>query len=263
MSTSQWAVFPYQHASFLYDAEGLRQQWSRLHAGDAEPWPRKPALIDAWRLFHAGEFRAAHEAGISAAESGNYAGLTVANKAQAVYAHYLERQDKAKQAMFLAVAERAARHQGLDPENPNAYYWQAYALGRHAQSIGVAKGMGQGLGPKILSALGMTIELANKHADAHMALGTFHAEVVGKVGRLIGRTQGADVATGVAMFQRVLSLNPHSPIAMVERANGLLMLEGEKRRTEVEALFIDAAAAEPRDALECLGVELARDRLDE
>jgi tetratricopeptide (TPR) repeat protein len=261
--SQKWAAFPYQHASFLYDVEGLRQNWSRLHGCDAEPFPRKPALIDAWRLFHAGEFQAAHEAGISAAEAGSYAGLTVANKAQAIYAHYVERKDKKRLELFQSVAERAVRHQALDPEAPNAYYWQAYALGRYAQSVGVAKGLGQGLGPKILSALGMTIELAPKHADAHMVLGTFHAEVIDKLGRLLARTQGADTATGIAMYQRVLSLNPHSPIAMIERANGLLKLEGEKRRQEAETLYVDAAAAEPKDALECFAVELARDRLDE
>ena len=39
------------------------------------------------------------------------------------------------------------------------------------------------------------IALAPRHADAHIALGAFHAEVIAKVGKLLGRTQGADCVT--------------------------------------------------------------------
>ena len=256
-----WAHFPFEQIAFLYDAESLRQQWPRLHAGDTEPWPRKPALVDGWRLFHAGRFQAAHVAGLVAAEAGNHSGMALANKAQACQAYYLERDPKRKQAMYLAVAERAVRHQTLDPEHPNAHYWQAYALGRRAQALGLAKGLGRGLGARLVGALKTTIELAPQHADAHLALGTFHAEVLDKVGRLIGRTLGADAAKGLALLQRAAALDPPNPIAMIERAHALLLLDRDAARAD--ALYVDAAAAEPLDALEFLGVELARDALDE
>ena len=260
---SPWSAFPYQHATFQYDAQTLKSLWPRLHAGDAEPWPRKPALVEAWRLFHAGAFQAAHVAGLNEAEAGNYAGLSTANKAQAIYAHYLEPKEKVKQQMFLEVAERAVRHQTLDPDNPNAYFWQAYAIGRYAQGHSVITSLSQGLGHKFMKALEMAIELAPRHADAHMALGAYHAELIHKFGRLLARARGADVATGLAMYERALALNPQSPIAMMERANGLVMLEGEKRQEEADGLYIDAASSEPRDAMEWLAAEQAKDELDD
>lgn len=256
---AKWTAFPYDGSEYTYDAKALKKHWARLHAGDAEPWPADDAVQAAWALFHAGEFQKACEAGLKAGG----AGITVANKAQAIYANYLEKSEKNKLAMFQEVAARAEAQQAAEPKNPNAYYWQAYALGRYSQGISVAKALAQGLGAKVKSALELTIKLAPKHADAHIALGTFHAEVIDKVGKLLGRTQGADAATGIKMFKDALKLNPTSAIAMVEYANGLVMLEGDKRMAEAEKLYADAAACTPMDAMERLDVEMAKEELEE
>jgi hypothetical protein len=127
----------------------------------------------------------------------------------------------------------------------------------------VAKALAQGLGTKVKGALETTIGLAPKHADAHIALGAFHAEVIDKVGKLLGKTQGADTATGLKMFEQALKLNPTSAIAMIERANGLVMLEGDKRLKEAEKLYADAAACEAMDAMELLDIELAKEELED
>jgi hypothetical protein len=164
--------------------------------------------------------------------------------------------------MFLEAAERAEAQQAAEPKNANAWYWQAYALGRYSQGISVAKALAQGLGGKVKARWKPTIKLAPKHADAHIALGSFHAEVIDKVGKLLGRTQGADAATGLKMF-KALKLNPTSAIAMIEYANGLVMLEGDKKMKEAEKLYADAAACTPMDAMERLDVEMARSELEE
>jgi hypothetical protein len=256
---AKWTAFPYDAADYRYDAATLKKQWARLHLGDAEPWPKDEAVQAAWALFHAGEFQKAHDAGLKA----EGAGITVANKAQAIYANYLEKSEKNKLAMFMEIAERAAAQQAEDPKNANAYYWQAYALGRYSQGISVAKALAQGLGSKVKSALETTIQLAPKHADAHIALGAFHAEVIDKVGKLLGKTQGADAGTGLKLYKEALKLNPGSAIAMVEYANGLVMLEGDKRMAEAEKLYADAAACTPMDAMERLDVEMAKAELEE
>ncbi|HET9977427.1 MAG TPA: hypothetical protein VFQ20_08335 [Burkholderiaceae bacterium] len=254
---AKWTAFP--HALFDLDAAAVKKQWARLHAGDAEPLPKDAKVLDAWVLFHRGEFQKAHDAGLKAGG----AGITVANKAQSIYANYLEKSEKTKLAMFQEVADRAEAQQAEEPKNANAYYWQAYALGRYGQGISVAKALAQGLGAKVKSALETTIKLAPKHADAHIALGSFHAEVIDKVGSLLGRTQGADRATGLAMFQQALKLNPKSAIAMTEYANGLVMLEGDKKMKDAEKLYADAAAIVPADAMEMLDVEAAKAELDD
>ncbi|NCT82988.1 MAG: hypothetical protein GXC94_07605 [Comamonadaceae bacterium] len=256
---AKWTAFPYDNSAFVYTPATLKKHWARLHAGDAEPFPKDADVVQAWIHFHAGDFQAAHDAGLAAGG----AGITVANKAQGIYANYLEKKEKVKLEMFLAIAERAEAQQAEDPKNANAWYWQAYALGRYGQGISVAKALAQGLGSKVKTALETTIRLAPKHADAHIALGAFHAEVIDKVGKLLGKTQGADAATGLKMFEQALKLNPTSAIAMIERANGLVMLEGDKRMKEAEQLYADAAACEAMDAMELLDIELAKEELEE
>ncbi len=175
---AKWTAFPYDNTGFVRDVAALKKQWARLHLGDAEPLPKDDKVLAAWALFHAGEFQKACEAGLKAGG----AGITVANKAQAIYANYLEKSEKTKLVMFEEVAQRAQAQAEEDPKNPNAHYWMAYALGRYSQGISVAKALAQGLGGRVKSALETTIKLAPKHADAHIALGTFHAEVIDKVG---------------------------------------------------------------------------------
>jgi len=210
-------------------------------------------------VFHAGEFQKAFDAGLKLGGDG----ITLANKAQSIYANYLEKSEKTKLGMFQEVMARAEAQAAAEPKNPNAHYWMAYAIGRYGQSISVAKALAQGLGTKLKTALETTIELAPKHADAHIALGAFHAEVIDKVGSLLGKTQGANKATGLAMFQQALKLTPASAIAMVEYANGLVMLEGDKRMKEATKLYEDAAAVEPQDAMERLDVEMAKAELED
>ena len=254
---AKWTAYPYD--LFDLDAAAVKKQWARLHAGDAEPLPKDAKVLDAWVLFHRGEFQKAFDAGLKAGG----AGITVANKAQAIYANYVEKSEKTKLAMFQEAAARAEALQAEEPTNANAYYYPAYALGRYSQGISVAKALTQGLGSKVKSALETTIKLSPKHADAHISLGTFHAEVIDKVGSLLGRTQGADKATGLKMYQQALKLHPQSAIGMVEYANGLVMLDGDKKMKEAEKLYADAAACKPADAMERLDVEMAKEELED
>ena len=256
---AKWTAFPHDKSDYTYDAAALKKNWARLHAGDAEPLPKDDKVLAAWALFHAGDFQQAYDAGLKAGG----AGITVANKAQAIHANYLEKSEKAKLAMFLEVGERAEAQQAAEPKNPNAWYWQAYAIGRYSQGISVAKALAQGLGSKVKSALETAIKLAPNHADAHIALGAFHAEVIDKVGSLLARTQGASKDAGLSMFRTALKLNPTSAIAMVEYANGLVMLEGEKKMKEATKLYEDAAACTPMDAMERLDVEMAKAELED
>jgi tetratricopeptide (TPR) repeat protein len=256
---SKWTAFPHDAAEYRYDPVTLKKKWARLHAGDTEPLPKDDKVLAAWALFHAGEFQKAFEAGLKAGG----AGITVANKAQAIYANYLEASEKTKLAMFQEVAARAEAQAVAEPTNANAHYWMAYALGRYSQGISVVKALAQGLGSKVKVGLETAIELSPKHADAHIGLGTFHAEVIDKVGSLLGRTQGASKDAGLKMFREALRLNPKSAIAMIEYANGLVMLEGDKKMAEAEKLYADAAACNAADAMEKLDVEMAKSELEE
>lgn len=253
-----WTAFPHA-GEYGFDADSVRRHWSRLHGGDAEPLPSDVRLLDAWALFHNGEFQKAMDAGLKLGLSG----LTLANKAACIYATYLEQKENVRLDLYREVAERAEAHAAQDPDNPNAHYWHAYALGRYSQGTSVAKALAQGLGTRVKTSLERTITLQPRHADAHIALGAFHAEVIDKVGSLIGSmTYGARKDVGLNLFEKAMRINLQSALAMVEYANALLMLEGDQKRREATRLYRQAAACTPLDAAERLDVEMARAELD-
>ena len=259
----KWTRFPFDAAPYRHDAGSLAPLWPRLHMGDVEPWPDDPRVVAAWCAFHAGDFETAVKRGLAAHARGAPAGLTVANKAQAMYATYLEEHEETRRALLLEVADRAARRTREDAADTNAWYTLAYALGRHAQSLSVAMALAQGVGLRVKHALETTLRLAPRHADAHVALGAFHAEVIDKVGALLGLAQGASRDAGIAAFRTALKLNPSSAIARVEAARGLVMLEGARRQEEATRLLEEAAAHVPLDATEHLDVERAKAELED
>lgn len=255
-----WTEFPFPEKEYVYTAASLKKNWARLHAGDAEPFPEDKKVQDAWIAFHAGEFEKARKLGIAAGG----AGVTVANKAQAIYANYLEDDEDKALAHFEEVAKRAEAQQAQEPKNANAYYWHAYALGRYSQGISITKALAQGLAGKVKDSLSATIKLAPNHADAHIGLGTYHAEIIDKVGAMIGgMTYGAKRDLGIAAFKKALELNPESAIARIEYANGLVMFDAKKGLKQAEELYGEAAECEPLDAMERLDVEMALSELED
>jgi len=256
---AKWTAFPHA-GDYAFDATSLKKHWARLHTGDAEPLPKDTDVLKAWALFHSGEFQKAAEAGLKAGGDG----ITVANKATSIYATYLEPKEKTKLDLFMEVAAQAQAQAEAQPQNANAWYWHAYALGRYSQGISVAKALAQGLGSKVKESLEKSIKLSPQHADARIALGAFHAEVIDKVGSLIGgMTYGAKKDTGLKLFQEALKLNPGSAIAMIEYANAMVMLEGDKKMKDATKLYEQAAACSPADAMERLDVELAKAELED
>jgi hypothetical protein len=133
---------------------------------------------EAWRLYHQGEFRKAWEAGLAA----GFDGYNAANKAAMIFATYLEDDGNRKLGLFQTISARCDELQQVQPQNANAYYFQSYALGRYSQGISVLNALRQGLGGRIKVGLETALKLEPKHAEAHSALGAYHAEVVDKVG---------------------------------------------------------------------------------
>lgn len=251
---AQWTAFAHT-GDYPFDVARTQAQWTQLHAGDQEPLPQDARVLKAWALYHSGAFQEAAEAGLQAGP----AGMSVANKATCIYANYLEPKERARLALFLTVAERATAQATAEPGNVSALYWQAYALGRYSQGISVAKALAQGVGDKVKSALETAILLQPMHAEARIALGAFHAEVIDKVGPLIGTmTYGVKKEISLALFQQSLRLTPQSAIAMMEYANALVMLEGDAGMARATQLYERAARTEPQDAMEHLDKELAR-----
>jgi len=254
MNKETWKKFPYADKAFSHAGAALRRNWERLHRGDREPFPDNAAARDAWRAYHSGDFARAVDIGLHAGSSG----INAANKAAMIYAHYLEDDEAARLRLFQDICKRCVALQEAEPGNANAWYIQAYALGRYSQGISIVKALAQGLGGKVRDSLERALELQPRHADANIALGTWHAEIIGKVGSMVGGlTYGAKKDTAERHFRAALELNPDSSIARTEYANGLVLLFGRSRAKDVDRLRAEAAACTAADAMERLDLEAA------
>lgn len=276
---SAWTPFPYPDPAFDYAGPALKKAWPDLHAGDQEPFPDRAraaslvaacapdedpetlanALQQAWRDFHAGRFQAAFETGVALGA----AGVSVAVKAIGIHATHLVADSRQRLERYRQAVELAATALDALPDEANSHYRYAYALGRYSQEAGVVEALKGGLAGKIRRALERALELAPKHAEAHTALALYHAEVIAKMGSLIGgMTYGAKAAEAEKHIAAALGLTPKAPIVHLEHANLLLLLEGEKGEDAAAAAYERAAKCRPRDAMEALDAAWAAEQIE-
>lgn len=280
--SSAWAPFPHDAKAFQFAGDALKKAWPKLHAGDCEPYPdakRAAALLkaagksapkldaealaatlqDAWRAFHRGDFQQAFESG----EALGPVGASVAVKALGIHATYLVEDE----------AERLRRHElggklaeaaiKALPEEANSHYRHAFALGRYSQGISIAKALKLGIAGKVRASLDAALELAPKHAEAHMALALYHAEIVGKIGAMIGGlTYGAKASEADKHIREALKLTPASPIAHVEHGNLLLLLDARRNEDAAAEAYEKAGKCKPLDAMETLDAAWARAQIE-
>jgi tetratricopeptide (TPR) repeat protein len=259
---------------------GLEDHWAALHKGDMEPYPSvsrvsraaKPnaafaewvdahggarevaeGVQNAWRQFHGGNFVEA----IALGSKWGALGATAANKAATV--HSLQARGPEPRRLLDAAIARGESAVASLPNYANAHYMLAFALGRISQRISIMKALADGLATRVRAHLEATLALEPRHAEAHVAFGLYHAEIVAKIGSMLaGLTYKASREGAIEHFERALKLIPDSPIAKIEYANGLLLLDAARYRDQADELYARAAAWEPTDAMEKLDVELAR-----
>ncbi|TNJ34694.1 hypothetical protein [Arenimonas terrae] len=280
---SSWAKFPHDAKAFDYAGDKLKKAWPALHAGDTEPFPddkRAAALIkaagkaaprgldaaglaealqDAWRAFHRGDFQQAYQAG----EALGPVGASVACKALGIHATYLVDDEAEQLKRYEQVGKLAEAAIAALPDEANSHYRFAFGMGRYSQGISIAKALKMGLAGKVRKALEATLERSPKHAEAHTALGLYHAEIIGKIGALVGgMTYGAKASEAEKHLATALKLTPDSPIAHIEHGNLLLLLHGEKKEDAAASAFEKAGKLKPRDAMEKLDAEFAKSQLE-
>ncbi len=267
---------------FDYEPKQLHQLWDKLHRGDLEPWPEAKSLArlathergfcdwleaaggaadaaqhlqDAWRKFHAGDFAGAIKHGATLGALG----AVVANKAAAIHSLNSKRGTALRLELLQDASKRAEAAVAQLPEHANAHYTLALVLGRYSQDISIMKAVAAGLATRVKHHLERTLALEPRHAEAHVALGLFHAELIGKLGGLAASfTYGASKDKAFEHFKRALKLAPASPIVHIEYANGLLLLDPARGREQAEELYAEAAALTPIDAMEQLDVARAQ-----
>lgn len=244
------------------DLSALQTHWKELHQSDTEVWPHTDAVQQAWLSFHRGQFDKAVELGLAAGQSG----LNVANKAQSIVARHLETQERQRMALLQAVVDRAGGQLMILGSPPaalaRAHFWRGHALAQLCQGMNVAKALALGLSLQAKTHLELAVALAPHHADAHLALAGFHADLIDKVGPLIAQlSYGASARSALDLMTRASALRARSVMGLIEQARALVMLQGQNALSQATALYEQAARLRPLDAAEQLEVELARAEL--
>jgi len=263
-----------------FSEDGLEDRWTKLHKGDREPYPdatrvtrlakQRPEFAawvetqggaakvaagvqEAWRRFHSGDFSGA----IAIGSKLGALGATAANKAAGI--HSLELTGDEPIRLLDAAIARGEKAVASLPDYANAHYMLSLALGRYSQRISILKALANGIATQVRAHLDTTLKLEPRHAEAHIALGLYHAEIIAKIGALLaGLTYQATAEAAIEHFRQAIKLAPDSPIAQIEYGNGLLLLHGNTSREQAHELYARAAAFEPKDAMERLDVERAR-----
>ena len=280
---SSWAKFPHDQKTYDFSGDKLKKAWPALHSGDGEPYPddkRAATLIkaagksapkslsaedlasqlqQAWAAYHHGDFQQAFEL----SEALGPVGASVACKALGIHSTYLvddegEQLKRFEQAGKLAEAAMVAL-----PNEANSHYRYAFAMGRYSQGISIVKAIKLGLASKVRKALEKTLELSPKHAEAQTGLALYHAEIINKIGAMIGgMTYGAKASEAEKLMTSALKLVPDSPIAHLEHGNMLMLLYGDKKEDAAANAIEKASKLKPKDAMEKLDAEHAKAQLE-
>jgi len=281
MIKGKWAKFAHPDKAFDYAGDRLAKNWAKLHVGDAEPLPEvkrigalvkqtkapkagdaqelSDALGEAWRAYHRGDFERAYKDGVALGAFG----AVVACKALGIHANYLVSDAKDQLDRYAHVAELAESAIAQLPGEANAHYFRAFAYGRMSQLVPMAKALSQGLVGKVRESLDRTLKLAPQHAEAHLALAVYHAEIVSKVGGMLASlTYGAKAASAHDLLAKAIKLAPASPIVYLEQGHILRMLGGAKADDAAAAAYAKAAAIKPIEAMQALDVIAARELIE-
>lgn len=235
----------------------LKNRWLELHQADLAQIPSGD-LLDAWLTFHNGHFAQAAKMGRGL----GIKGLPVLLRSVVAYTDYVCEDDKVSTKLL-----HDAYHYGVETSEDshfdyNCEFTTALTMGRYSQSISVTKALHQGMGGKIKSRLTSVLEHQPEHAEAHIAMAMYHAEVINKVGATLGGiTYGAKAKSALHHIEQALSLAP-TAINLIEAGNAYILLKEKDAVKKATKLYQQAADMKPLDALQAMDIDFAQSQLD-
>ncbi|MFC5849377.1 hypothetical protein [Deinococcus petrolearius] len=152
-----------------------------------------------------------------------------------------EAQKKALLQQAQAYAQKAL---AVTPNSALAHFQLAAAEGRLAQFQGLLQSAS--LASSVKRHLDRAIALDPGMANAYVALGLWHANLVNKLG-LVAGLKGASRGAVVPNFQKAVALEPGNPAHRVEYANALLLLDRSRHRAAASEQLRVALTLTPAD----------------
>ncbi len=233
----------------------LLASWAELHAADLADEPSGD-LLSAWLMFHNGHYADAAKA----AQKLGAEGIPVLIRSVVAYTDYIcEDEDECVDLLeqVYLLGEEAS------DSNAQCHFPTALAMGRYSQSISITKALAKGLGGKVKSLLTAVLDSQLNHAEAHLAMAMYHAEIIDKVGATLGSlTYGAKPKIAYQHMEQALELVPNA-INLIEAGNAVLLLKGDKGMNDATAYYERAAEVTPLDALQKMDVDFAASQLEE
>lgn len=247
---------------YFYAGEKLKAQWHKLHSDDAIDYPSAdniqillapymgteleaealPLNFDgdytalaikvqqAWRLFHAGQYKDAY----TLANTLGLAGLLPKLRSLAINHHYFVDSRKERQATFAALIREIERVQTkYRLESAPVYLLKAFAIGRYGQEISPVSAFAKGLGGKLKRNIYKAAELEPHNTEAIMFKAVFDAEAINHAGSITGKLlYGASKKRAREYFKRAISASPESTALLLEYGKACLYICPRKKRNE-------------------------------
>ncbi|VAW47278.1 hypothetical protein MNBD_GAMMA02-1184 [hydrothermal vent metagenome] len=254
MKISDWQATEAEFIQTLSEAD-LLKRWDQLHAADLAPSPSGD-LLAAWLLFHNGHYA---DAGKAAKNLGSE-GIPVLLRSVVAYTDYIDEDEDLTVELLEQAYLLGETH---SDDSSNNQFTTALAMGRYSQSISITKALAKGLGGKVKTLLTAVLESQPDHAEAHLAMAMYHAEIIDKVGAALGGlTYGVKAKTAHSHIDQSLELVANA-INLIEAGNAILLLKGDKGIGEATALYQRAAEVEALDALQAMDVDFAASQLED
>ncbi|MDE2731099.1 MAG: hypothetical protein OXM02_01740 [Bacteroidota bacterium] len=194
--------------------------------------------------FDQGEFLEAADLGEAVGTSES---LALAAGALGVYGHYV-----ADKSARLPVLERgvelARRAVEADTTNFEAYHQSAHVVGRYAENIGKMKAVREGVAADIRDFLEAAIRLNPDYADAHVALGGWHAEVARN--RIARWMYGGGKEEALYHLSRALELAPDEKVVLYEYGVRIQQLDSDNGQARARELLTRAKEIPAKNAYE-------------
>lgn len=247
---------------YFYAGAHLEEQWHKLHTADAIAYPNaadlqqllKPyigttiergALPDdfdhdysalalqvqqAWRLFHAGQYRDAYDL----ANTLGLAGLLPKLRSLAINHHYFVDSRQERQATFAALIREIERTQmKYSLESASIYLLKAFAIGRYGQEISPLSAFAKGLGGKLKRNIYKAAELEPHNTEAIMFKAVFDAEAINHAGSITGKLlYGASKKRARSYFEQAIAASPDSTALLLEYGKACLYICRRKERNK-------------------------------
>ena len=180
----------------------------------------------------------------------------------AIYGHFLLDGEEAMQ-VFKQAKELAFLALDIDNFDDNAHVEAAHTMGRYSQLIGIVSALKEGYAEKISFHLDEAIKINPNNVSAQISKGTWHAEIVDKAGFMANILYGATADQAREHYESALNLDIQNLGFMFEISYGLYLLDSKKDRVKAKILLSKVIEAEPKNHLDELYIEKAKNLIRE